>query len=82
MKNIKMILTAVVVFAVVGSALAFRPNFIRQFCASQTINSGCGVIMKKIGTGPNNFLEYHAWSGSFSDCVSNRCQDPINLVND
>jgi len=78
----KRMISAIAVIAIVSSALAFKPNFVRKFCASQTPNSGCSVIFKKIGSGTNNFFEYHIWDGTDANCVSTRCADPINLILD
>jgi hypothetical protein len=56
MKNIKMALTALAVFAVVGGALAFKTKkFSTHFCASQTQNSGCTVVLKTLGSGTANY---------------------------
>jgi hypothetical protein len=83
MKNIKMVLTAVAIFAVVGGALAFKtkPFFNTSFCASQTQNSGCAVITgKKVGTAATNFFIDPAYNGG--TCSSTVCGTATNLIND
>jgi len=81
MKSIKMILTAFLVFTVVGSALSFKRNRLRPFCASVTQDVGCTIVQKNKCNGPGNFFEYKLWDSTAADCLSTRCHDQICLTN-
>jgi len=82
MKNVKMILTSVVVFAVVGGAFGFKSKYNRKFCASMTKNIGCTEILRKFSSGGNNYFQDATWDGTSGNCLPNRCPDPVSLEND
>ena len=84
MKNIKMGLTALAVFAVVGGALAFKTKSLGlTFCASTIQNSGCAVVSSlKIVTGAPNFFYDANWDGIPAHCNPVVCPTAVRFIND
>jgi hypothetical protein len=83
MKRLGMIVTAVIVLAIVGSAFAFNAKKLAKFCVSNDVDSTCDQILdnSKVITGTANFKYIPGWSGSA--CTGQTtCTTLVRLVHD
>jgi hypothetical protein len=74
MKKLRMIVTSVIVFAIVGSAFTFSGKKLGKFCISVDGDNICdGVInsSKRVTSGGITVKYCPDWDGAF--CVGNTC---------